>query len=124
MTPDGMYAVSLAGGSTRWVSACELIAASEHGLSDAEREPRVPAGTLVGIAPPHGIASSRWLSAALVAPASSSKGGGGAAAPAGSVALRRPASQKPLTLRVPRGADGRYGIGVDDENRVALITSG
>ena len=120
-TPDGMYAVRLAGGATRWLSACELTTAAHtvqaHGACGGQSSPP-PVGTFVAVAPAEGAGATRWLSGAqVVAPPA------GSAEQAGHLSLRRPRSQKPLTLRLVR-RDGRFGIGLDAQNRVVELQDG
>ena len=112
-TPDGMYAAQLSGGSTRWVSACEL---TNRGSSAADRTALLDPGTFVAVVPERGIDRARWLSGALVVAKAS---GGGK----GSVSLRRPRLQKPLTLTLER-REGRFGIGLDEDNRVLEMRPG
>ena len=120
-TPDGMYCVKLASGATRWVSATELTSA-EHTAEefDASGSNPLPAGTFVAVVPEGGIKDkTRWLSGALVArPKDKSK-----RAPRHHVVLRKPRLQKPLTLKIAK-RDGKFGIGLDDDNRVVDLKPG
>ena len=116
-TPDGLYAVSLTGGAQRWVSASELISPLEMAAEAATSEVPQP-GTLVAVAPELGAQSARWLCAAYVASASSE-------VPPGSVALRRAASQRPLSLVLTASPDpGQFGFGIDGQNRVSELPAG
>ena len=119
-TPDGMYACEMAGGAVRWVSACEMTTAAhtaaELGVDKAQP---LTAGTFVAVTPAGGVGDARWLSGALVV----DPPGGKKAASKGTVTLRRPRIQKPLTLTVAR-RDGRFGIGLDENNRVLELKPG
>jgi len=120
-TPDGMYAVKLASGSVRWLSGCEIVSPRELELPPAERNEPLPPGTMVCVAPSEGVASARWLSAALVVRSEGE-----------TVCLRRPARQTPLIVRVsqpnehshaqPNGQG--FGFVLDASSRIVELRPG
>ena len=120
-TPDGLYRCHLSGGAERWVSAAELTTA-QHTAAECygskASHPLAP-GTFVALVPDGGIRpKTRWLTSSLVvAPAN------GKSDEKGKVTLRRPQNQKPLTLRIER-REGRFGIGLDEQNRVVELKPG
>ena len=112
-TPDGMYAVQLASGSVRWISGCEIVSPRELELPPAERNEPLPPGTMVCVAPSQGVASARWLSAALVVRSEGE-----------TVCLRRPARQTPLIVRVSQPNRQGFGFVLDASRRIVELDAG
>ena len=112
-TPDGMYAVQLASGSVRWISGCEIVSPRELELPPAERNEPLPPGTMVCVAPSQGVASARWLSAALVVRSEGE-----------TVCLRRPARQTPLIVRVSQPNRQGFGFVLDASRRIVELQPG
>ena len=94
--------------------ACEVTSAwhtSRRVVAPTGRQADL--GHLVAVAPEGGIREeTRWLTGALVVQPKP-----GDEPPKGHITLRRPISQKPLVVRVAK-RDGRYGIGLDDDQRI------
>jgi hypothetical protein len=124
---DGLLLVKLQRGGQRWVSAGEIFAQAPpppeqltellpHSLVAALPQPLSAQAAAANPAAAAEAAAPRWISAGVVASAA----GGDAGAP---LALRRPTNQRRCLVTVVR-KDGRFGLDLDDQNRVVSVQPG
>ena len=117
--PDGLLLVKLERGGQRWASSAEIFAQAPP--SPEQLAGLTPHSLVAALPEPLSAeaAAPRWIAAGVVA-AAAAAAAGDAGAP---LALRRPSNQRRCSVTMVR-KDGRFGLDLDDQNRVVSVQPG